>query len=94
MKVVIFGSTGGIGLQLVEHALKAGHHVTALARSPEKFPMQHEQLQIVHGNVLDYNRVEGAMNAQDAALSALGSNQHGPVSICKEGTKLFRHAAY
>ena len=34
MKLVIFGSTGGIGSQVVEQALRAGHTVTAVARHP------------------------------------------------------------
>ena len=36
MKVIIFGSTGATGQQVVKQALEHGHEVTAFARSPEK----------------------------------------------------------
>lgn len=87
MKVVVFGSTGGTGRQLVEQALEEGHRVTALARHPEKFPMQHEHLRIVQGDVLDSDCVVAAVSGQDAVMSALGTKQRGPVSICTDGIK-------
>jgi putative NADH-flavin reductase len=36
MNLTVLGATGATGTQLVEQALAAGHHVTALARSPKK----------------------------------------------------------
>ncbi|NEO95433.1 MAG: NAD(P)H-binding protein, partial [Moorea sp. SIO3G5] len=36
MNILIFGSTGGTGRQLVEQALDQGHRVTAFARNPAK----------------------------------------------------------
>ncbi len=38
MKVVITGTSRGIGLEMVHLALMAGHEVMALARQPEKSP--------------------------------------------------------
>ncbi len=35
MKVAIIAATGGIGLQLLEQAISAGHDVTAVARNPQ-----------------------------------------------------------
>ena len=34
MNVIVFGSNGGIGHNVVEQALAAGHTVTAVARRP------------------------------------------------------------
>jgi hypothetical protein len=34
MKLTVFGATGGVGRQVVEQALGAGHHVTAYVRNP------------------------------------------------------------
>lgn len=87
MRVVVFGATGGTGLQLVKQAQEAGHHVTALVRPRTKFPMQHEQLRILQGDVLDPACVDAAVTGQDAVLSALGTNQRGPVTICADGMK-------
>lgn len=34
MKLTIFAATGGIGRQILEQALAAGHDVTAVVRNP------------------------------------------------------------
>ena len=40
MRLTIVAATGGIGRQLVEQALAAGHEVTAVARYPQGVPTQ------------------------------------------------------
>ena len=72
MKLSIFGSTGRTGLQLVSQALEQGHEVTAHARSPEKIDQEHEKLQVVEGDVMDFASVERAIQGQDAVLCSLG----------------------
>jgi putative NADH-flavin reductase len=44
MNLTVLGATGSTGTQLVEQALAAGHHVTALARSPEKLTITNPNL--------------------------------------------------
>lgn len=73
MKLLVFGSTGGTGRQLVELALAQGHAVTAFARSPTKLDIKHANLIVAQGDVLDFASVERAMQSQEAVLSALGS---------------------
>lgn len=72
MKLIIFGSTGGTGRQIVTQALEQGHEVTAFARSPEKLGQKHEKLQVIKGDVLDFASVEQAIQGQDTVLCALG----------------------
>ncbi len=72
MKVIIFGSTGNTGRQVVKQALEQGHDVTAFARSPEKVEHKHEKLQVIKGNVLDLPAVERAIEGQDVVICALG----------------------
>ena len=36
MKLTIFAATGGVGRQLLEQAVDAGHDVTAVVRNPGK----------------------------------------------------------
>jgi nucleoside-diphosphate-sugar epimerase len=72
MRVLIVGATGGTGRQLVEQALDQGHQVTAFVRDPSRLRMEHANLRIVKGDVLDYASVELAMRGQSAVLSALG----------------------
>ena len=61
MKLIVFGSTGDTGRQVVTQALEQGHDVTAFARSPEKLDQKHEKLQVVQGNILDFPSVERAI---------------------------------
>ena len=79
MRVVIFGSTGTIGRQLVEQALADGCYVTAFARNPKSMGMAHERLEVVKGDVLDSVAVERAVRGQDAVLCALGAGRKGGV---------------
>jgi len=85
VNIAIFGATGGTGRYLVDQALAAGHHVTALVRTPTTLPVTHERLRVVQGDVHDAEQVAAAIVGQDAVLSALGTNQRGPVSLCTDG---------
>jgi putative NADH-flavin reductase len=89
MKLAIFGATGGTGRQLVDQALEAGHAVTVLVRNPAVFSLQHERLSLVEGDVRDAASVEAVVTGQDAVLSALGTNQRGPVTLCTDGIERF-----
>lgn len=93
MHVVIVGSTGGTGRELVRQALERGHHVTALARRPEKLEMQHACLSVARGDVLDAASLESALKGQDAVMCALGHKRWlYPTRILSEGTANLVHA--
>lgn len=85
MKVLIFGSTGSIGRQLVEQALEQGHAVTAFARNPAKLNIKHANLKVVQGDVMDFTSVEKAVQGQDAVLCSIGAGSKG--TIRSEGTR-------
>ena len=85
MKLIVFGSTGNVGCQLVEQALAQGHAVTAFARDPAKLGVKHANLTIVQGDVMDAASVEKAVQGQEAVLSALGAGAKGTVR--SEGTR-------
>jgi len=85
MKLVIFGSTGNTGHQLVLQALEQGHTVTAFARNPAKLEIEHANLTAVQGDALDSASVEKAVDGQDAALCSLGAGAKG--TIRSEGTR-------
>lgn len=72
MKVVVFGASRGVGLNVVKQALEAGHTVTAFVRSPEKFGVAHANLTVFKGDALDATAVENAIAGQEAVISALG----------------------
>ncbi len=85
MNLANFGATGGTGRQLVDQALEEDYAVTVLVRNPAVFPLQHERLSLVEGDVRDRARVEAVVTGQDAILSALGTNQRGPTTLCTDG---------
>ena len=79
MKIIIFGSTGTIGRQLVQQALDHGHAVTAFARKPERLEATHANLTRAAGDVLDGGRVAEAIEGHHAILCALGAGRKGKV---------------
>ncbi|MFC5410197.1 NAD(P)-dependent oxidoreductase [Larkinella bovis] len=86
MKLLIFGSTGSVGRQLVAQALTEGHTVTAFARNPNAFrELSHERLQIFQGDVLNPASVAQAVRGHDTVLVVLGAGSKGTVRA--EGTR-------
>ncbi len=79
MKVLIFGSPGTIGRQLVAQALANGDDVTAFARDPAKLDAANAALAIARGDVLDPASVARAMPGHDAVVIALGAGARGEV---------------
>jgi putative NADH-flavin reductase len=87
MRIVIVGSTGGTGRELVRQGLSRGHYVTAFARRPADLGIEHERLAVVAGNVLDAASVEAAVAGQDAVVCALGHKRWlYPTRILSTGT--------
>ena len=72
MKILILGSTGGTGQQLVKQSLEQNHEVTVIVRDPSKLNLKHEKLIIIKGNVPDKDVLIKALEEKDAVLSALG----------------------
>jgi uncharacterized protein YbjT (DUF2867 family) len=87
LRLLIIGATGGTGRELVRQALEAGHTVTAFVRTPAKLAIEHPNLRVVQGNVLDYASVENAMRGQNSAVCALGHKRwFYPNRILSHGT--------
>jgi len=83
MKIVVFGASRGVGLQVVKQALDAGYTVTAFVRSPEKFEVKHGNLIVFKGDSMDASAVENAIAGQEAVISTLGPTRP-PVSHMME----------
>jgi putative NADH-flavin reductase len=86
MKLAIFGGTGKTGQHLVKQALEAGHHVTALARTPSKLDIQHERLHVIQGDIVDAEKVSAVVEGADALLSVLGPPNNEPNFVISQGT--------
>ena len=86
MKIVIFGASGTVGIELVKQALEQGYEVTAFVRSAEKLAnISNINLHIYKGDVLNALDVENALKNQDDVLCALGDGNVGKVRAV--GTK-------
>jgi putative NADH-flavin reductase len=72
MKVSIFGASGATGRLLTDRCHAAGYQVTALLRSPERFPLR-ERVRVVAGSAFDPIAVRQAVEGVDVVLSALGA---------------------
>jgi uncharacterized protein YbjT (DUF2867 family) len=84
MNILVVGSTGPQGREVVAQALVAGHAVRALARNPSA--LQPEQgLEVVRGDVFDQRSLDAAANGQDAAVVILGL----PFNALRKPTNLF-----
>jgi putative NADH-flavin reductase len=75
MKILILGSTGPTGQELVKQSLNQNHDVTVLARDPSKLKLKHTRLSVIKGNVLDRDLVMKIVEEKDAVLSALGTGK-------------------
>ena len=88
MRLLIVGSTGGTGRELVRQALERGHEVRALARNPSRLGMEQERLSVIRGDVMAPASLEAAVAGQDAVLCALGHKRFFyPTRILSEGTR-------
>jgi uncharacterized protein YbjT (DUF2867 family) len=85
MKLVVLGSNGGIGKEVVAQGLSAGHIVTAVARRPETVTLKHERLSVVSADVLEPASLPAAFAGQVAVISALGVATREPTRVYSQG---------
>lgn len=91
MKVVIFGATGFVGRNTLKEALEQGYQVTVLVRDKSKVTIQHKNLTVVQGNVLDSKAVNSVLEGQDAVIQVLGYNGKGdgkPTTFTTDATRI------
>jgi len=71
MKIVVFGASGGMGIKVVGQTLEAKHIVTAFLRTPSKITIQHPNLKLFQGDVMNAAAVENAIAGQEVVISVL-----------------------
>ncbi len=86
MKLTIVAATGGVGRQLLEQGVAAGHDVTAVARNPGRLT---RQVRTVTANLAaaDPVALEHAIAGADAILSGLGPHSNADAGIAAAGTR-------
>src|SRR5882757_3528471 len=85
LKLTILAATGGIGRQLLEQAVDAGHDVTAVVRSPKKLS---RPVRTVVTDLASPDRaaLESAVRGADAVLSGLGARSAAEAGVAWRGT--------
>ena len=68
LDIVIYGATGEVGSHVVHEALDRGHRVTAVSRRPEQVDMQHDNLSVVKGDLLDKASVTEIVTGKDIVI--------------------------
>lgn len=86
MKVIIFGAGGKTGLLTVFQALEKGHLVTAFTRNKSKVSIQHKNISIVEGDVLNFEAVKKAIEGHDVVISALGIDTRKKNTVLSDAT--------
>ena len=87
MKLTIIGATGGIGRQLVEQALDAGHDVTAVVRDPAKLTREVRAVPVDLAAPAPAT-LQGAVAGSDGVLSGLGPRSRADAGIASRGTRV------
>jgi putative NADH-flavin reductase len=89
MKLTIFGATGGIGGQLLEQAVAAGHEVTAVVRDPGRLAPSRNGLRVVAADLMDPapGVLESAVAGADAVLSGVGPRATAKAGVAEQGTR-------
>ena len=87
MKILIIGATSKTGRLVIEQCIESSIQVKALARHPTRL---HDlsNLEVLEGDILDYEKVKSSINGCDAVICILGASQGEEVGTTRsKGTK-------
>jgi putative NADH-flavin reductase len=89
MKLTIFAATGGIGAQILEQALAAGHDVTTVVRNPGNLPRNLKGTRVIRADlaVPEPAALETAVAGAEAVLSGLGPRPMTKAGVAEQGTR-------
>lgn len=79
MHLTVIGATSTTGSLVLDRALAAGHHVTALTRDRSRVPQRHERLTVLEGDATAVEDCLRAVTGADAVIVTLGAGRRGEV---------------
>lgn len=87
MDLAVFGASGPTGRLVVGQALAAGHHVIAVTRKPDQYPLNSPHLDVVGADVTDACGVERVLaTGAQAVISTFGvPYTRNPVTVYSRG---------
>lgn len=86
MRIVVIGATGGTGAEVLQQAATRGHRVTAAVRSRGTLA-EVDGVTVVDADVMDPASIAEVVAGHDAVISAIGSREKGPTTICTDSAR-------
>ncbi|WP_104814268.1 NAD(P)-dependent oxidoreductase [Kitasatospora sp. MMS16-BH015] len=86
MKLTVFAASGGVGRQLLDQALAAGHEVTAVVRDPAKLGPTTAAVVAADLATAGPAELRAAVAGADAVLSGLGPVSKAEAGVAWRGT--------
>ena len=89
MRITIFGATGGIGAELLQQSLAAGHEVTVAVRNPSRLAVNRNGTRVIATDLEtpDPRALESAVAGADAVLSGVGPRPMAKAGVAEHGTR-------
>lgn len=78
MKIALIGGTGRVGQAILAEAVRRGHDVTVIARTPEKLDSKAGHVKSVKADVASADETAHAVKGHDAVISAFNSGWGNP----------------
>ncbi len=79
IKVALLGATGKAGKYILRELLNQKFDVKALIRQPENFQISNPLLEIVKGDIKDFETARFLLNGCDVVISAIGPKKDEPL---------------
>lgn len=87
IKIAVIGGTGKSGKYLVQELVKQGYNFKTLVRNPDNLKIESPLVEVVHGNVDDYETVKSLLNGCGSVISTLGMGiPYSPPTIFSTAT--------
>src|SRR5882724_3213910 len=86
MKIALIGATGNAGLRILAELSRRGHHITAIARHPEKLPVL-PGVTPLKADAGDVTGLAAAIRGHDAVVSSVhftASDPHKLIAAVRE----------
>lgn len=79
LKVALLGATGKAGSYILQELLLQDYSVKTLIRRPENFSVMHPQLEIIKGDIRDFETTQSLLSGCQVIISSIGPRKDEPL---------------
>ncbi len=79
IKVALLGATGKAGIYILQELLRQNYQVKALVRQPENSQVNHPFLEIVKGDIRDFETAQLLLSGCQVVISSIGPKKDEPL---------------